>query len=526
MLRAESSKLKEKYRSNSEASSRIVLAALKTLTKGGLIVLMAIATNNLLTFVRRVIIVRSLPKGDFGVYTLGIAILAFITIFASLGLLIGSQRYIAFFYSSNDYGSVKGVVYSTIKIMLVSTAVLSLGILFLINHIANIFNEPGLKTVMYLILLILPLSLALSMLTSFYTGFKVVSVQLYFVSLLFNVVSITFILLAFQINRSVGNAFLGMLLAYMLSFGALLIYSKKHFPVRLRAIKKTIVTKQLLLLSLPIFVMNLTVLVINQISILIMGFSKTAEVVGTYGVATSYVQFVEMIFAALVVIFLPVITGMTAKGEKEEAKRVYSSATKWVYILSVPLFATFLLFPSESIKLMFGSRYVEAATIVQILCIGRFFNILFGPNGELMLAYGRTGLLMINALAGGVVNICLNVLLVPHYGASGAAISFAISVSILNLSTAVELFLLYGIQPFDIDYLKQLGLGVLVVTSLFYPFRFLFKRVFWLLPVFYPAVLALMLVLMSLTRSISEMDKELLASMLGKLKSFFRKSEA
>ena len=80
--------------------------------------------------------------------------------------------------------------------------------------------------------------------------------------------------------------------------------------------------------------------------------------------------------------------------------------------------------------------------------MGQLFNTAAGPLGLVINMSGRQYLTMSNnALVAGL-NIASCLFLIPRYGLTGAAISTASALTLVNLIKLVEVRVLFGIHPF------------------------------------------------------------------------------
>jgi O-antigen/teichoic acid export membrane protein len=106
------------------------------------------------------------------------------------------------------------------------------------------------------------------------------------------------------------------------------------------------------------------------------------------------------------------------------------------------------------LDIFFGSRYVGTAFALQILSLGFFIHAVFGPNGSTLITMGETKFLMWSVLITAIVNIILNIVLIPPLGIIGAAIATASALAMKNISWAARLYSLSKIHPFTRNYLK------------------------------------------------------------------------
>jgi O-antigen/teichoic acid export membrane protein len=79
----------------------------------------------------------------------------------------------------------------------------------------------------------------------------------------------------------------------------------------------------------------------------------------------------------------------------------------------------------------------------------------------MLMMTGRPGLTLIDSCLSGVINIILNLWLIPRYGMLGAAIATGIAVALVNLIQLVQVRYLYQCYPFRLGTLKTLMAGVI-----------------------------------------------------------------
>ena len=80
----------------------------------------------------------------------------------------------------------------------------------------------------------------------------------------------------------------------------------------------------------------------------------------------------------------------------------------------------------------FGSEFSNGFLPLLILCIGHLVNILAGPAGNVLCMSGFERKAFHAGVLGTLVNLLLNLFLIPIYGMTGAAIATAFSFIVWN----------------------------------------------------------------------------------------------
>ncbi len=87
------------------------------------------------------------------------------------------------------------------------------------------------------------------------------------------------------------------------------------------------------------------------------------------------------------------------------------------YVFIVPL----AIWPAEVIRMLLGEAYVEAAPVLRVHVLSNVFCILGVAQSTWLIGKGLLWAGLRNTLVGAVVNVVLNVLVIPRFGALGAA---------------------------------------------------------------------------------------------------------
>ena len=124
---------------------------------------------------------------------------------------------------------------------------------------------------------------------------------------------------------------------------------------------------------------------------------------------------------------------------------------------------------------LFGVRYEDSATYLTLLSLAYYFNAALGFNGLTLKVFGKVRFIVVISILAAIVNIGLNFLLIPRYGALGAAIGTASTLIAHNIMKQVGLRMGTGISLFqrrDAPVYLSIAAGaaiLLIVHALFAP---------------------------------------------------------
>lgn len=129
----------------------------------------------------------------------------------------------------------------------------------------------------------------------------------------------------------------------------------------------------------------------SQIDVIIIGKLLGTEVLGVYNIAKQLIMRPAQIIN-------PVITKVTfpamAKVQNDTAilRRVYLQTVNYLSSVNFPIYAMMIVLAPEIVLFLFGSKWMTAVPIVQILSIYGAVRSTGNPIGSLMLAKGRANL--------------------------------------------------------------------------------------------------------------------------------------
>ena len=152
----------------------------------------------------------------------------------------------------------------------------------------------------------------------------------------------------------------------------------------------------------------------------------TPEAVGNYSVAVRLSEVWYFIPMAITSSLFPAIINAKKVSEKlyhRRLQKLYDLMT-WLAIgIALPM--TFLA--NDIIRLLFGVQYQDAAGVLRIYVWAGVFVFLGVASSQYLVAENYTKISFFRTFAGGIVNVILNIIMIPKYGINGAATATLIS---------------------------------------------------------------------------------------------------
>ncbi|MUV57115.1 oligosaccharide flippase family protein [Halogeometricum sp. CBA1124] len=429
------------------------------LLKGGGVAFGASLFSKAVGFVFNITLARFLGASGYGLFVLGLTVAHFAQPVALLGLPDGIVRYVSKYRSEDRPAKVRGTVLTSIGISAAFAVVLGAGVFLFAGELATrVFDEPELVQILPLFGLAVPFYVLLQTSTSVAVGFKRIEYQQVVRNVLFPLLKLGAVggalLLGYQLQGAVSGLVVAVALA---SVAGVVVIPRLFTEIELRGAVDPEVSR-LLRYSLPVFLSGFSYLALNQIDRLVLGAFRPSSAVGIYNASSVLSQQGVLFFAAIVTIFNPIASDLYSSGSIERLQTVYRTVTRWILMLSFPIAVVGSLFATELLRL-FNAQFVAGVPILVLLFGAQLLYVAVGPAGELLQMSGFQDIVLLDTVSMLVVNVVLNLLLVPRYGAIGAAVATAVSISGVQLAELYQTKRYVGIQPIGKRYLYIVVIG-------------------------------------------------------------------
>jgi O-antigen/teichoic acid export membrane protein len=210
----------------------------------------------------------------------------------------------------------------------------------------------------------------------------------------------------------------------------------------------------------PRAVANLTQILLQRLDIVLVAIMRGPAEAAVYTAATRFLVAGQFGNTAIIMAAQPRFAELFAVGDYRGGGRVYQVTTAWLIVLTWPLYLLAVIYGSEVLSL-FGHSYQAGHMVVVILGLTMLLWAACGQVDTVLITVGRSGWSLANGLLALVVNVVLDVLLIPSYGITGAAIGWAAAIVAWNLIPLAQLAFSYRLHPFGRGALIAGGLAVL-----------------------------------------------------------------
>jgi O-antigen/teichoic acid export membrane protein len=404
-----------------------------------------------LMYLYRIITARALGPEHYGILNLTLTIFWISVNLSNAGANQGIQRKISEAIGKDQEEKVEKFFWSSVDFTL-TAAIGIAGIIFLGSDIiANlIFNKPVLTTYIKIFSLAIPLQVLYTDLASYSKAHKNLIYPMLVDKIYRSGLTLGLTALAIYLGLGLNSLMLIQVFAIATSslIMAYLAQSKVRPFLRRFSTSRKQERKELIKYSWPLFFSGLIGITMGRIDNIFLGIFDTSETLGVYTAAFPTAQTLMVIGGSLSGILFPTVSEYYAKGMKERSIEITSIALKWIIAASLPALALMVIFARPILTLLFGTAYSSGGTALAILGTAYFIQTTTVYAGSFINSEDRTQIMLYNSLAVAIINIGLNLLLIPRYSATGASAATAFAITIGSLIAVVESYYFFDVQPY------------------------------------------------------------------------------
>lgn len=496
-----------------------IQSALRSIGLSAALIFGATLLSQGLGFLTRVVMTRYLPVDGYGNVVIGLSVLNLFGIAALAGMPNALSRYLPRQETTNERRS---ILVSTFQIVGVFSLTLTISVYLAGDLLATlVFGDQRLVWIIRIFAGILPFYAMFRLSLGGFRGYEATYPRI----ILQNVLRPGLQLAGIVVFVLIGYGTTGIAFAYGIAFvgvaviGIVILYRKSECHVRdLAQHGSTRRYRELLTFSVPLAASGAINMIAKHSDLIILGIYKPSSLVGIYDVSFKMAVFLPLLFTpALGYLFTPIMSRLDANTELQRMDELYTVMTRWLVVAAFPIFALLFMFPGQSLGFFFGANYQDGQTALRILLIGFMIGLLPGMTGNFLTAVGETKLLMFISTGTMLLNVVVNIVLIPSYGIVGAAIATASARTFNIIFQYYFIYRMYSVNPFDRKYIIPTILMTGLFVSLFLaPISFTTLNFILAVPV--AAGLGLVYIAFFLvTRSIYEVELLLVDELLKKI---------
>lgn len=447
----------------------------KTMVKGTLWGMAGSLLLKIISFVYFILIAHFFSQEDIGTFYLALSIVGVLGIFADLGISFAFQRFIPYYLGKGEKTKAFALLKGAYILVIGLSLTITLLVLAAADNISKFYQNEQLGLSLYVMALNFVINSVFLLNTYAFVSFKRMREQ----TISFNAQNFLKLALTSVLLFALGSNVLALSWGFVLATLGAAIWS-------LRALWKVIkdegmhgsigmgeifeIIKEIIPFGIIISIISSMWVIVSSTDRIMLGYmldpEKAASEIAVYSFAVTLAWMVILFTGVTSTIFLPIISELHAKGKKNEMERLSSFAVRWTMILMAPTAIIFLIFPGELLDMMYGSEYAAGKTVMVLFAIAGFVRGASLIHSSIFAALRMLKVELKIAVIAALVNVALNLVLIPAYGIDGAAFASAAALMLVSV-----LFFYYSKKILGYVFLrgmvKPILAGLIVCAALF-----------------------------------------------------------
>jgi len=407
-----------------------------------------------------ILLTRLLGAEQFGLYKVAVTAGEIAAGFALLGMEYAMVRFVSLFASRGDMERLRGTLQVGMGLVALSSLLIGAGLFALATPLAlYMFHEPRLIPLLRLASLIVPFLTLSRVLASATRGFNKMQYATGAQQIAQPLIRLILIAPLVLIGLTAGKAMIPYIVGVFATCALLLYFLDHLFPLRrpLQTARRD--ARGLMLFSLPAYFSTLLDTFGPNLQTVLLGSLNTIATVGIFAAAAQVSMASSMFNQSIGTTSSPIVSELHGQGDREQMAHFYQTTTKWMFTANLPVFLIVLLL-SEPILAIFGKEFVEGSTALTILALANLVIAAAGISDGVLAMTGNTPVKLANSAAQAVFTIGLGFMLIPRWGALGAAVSVLVTAMVVNLLRVSEVFVLFRMLPYHLSIIKPATAGL------------------------------------------------------------------
>ena len=450
--------------------------------RGSSLMLLGRSMSLVVNFVIQVMIVRYLGKAQYGLFAYAMSFVTVAQTLAIFGLDRALTRFVPIYHERRDYNKMFGTI------LLVLGTILSLGTLMIVaSYVFQGFisqtllsdQEANKEQVIALLLILIGLAPVqalddlIAAMFAIFANPRSIFFRKYVLSpgLKLSVVLLLIIGGSDVFFLATGYLLAGILGVAVYAFALVRTLKQQQLFANFQIEGLHVPARELFAFTVPLLTSDLVYVLMSSSDALLLGHFRTTAEVGTFRVVQPAAILNLFVLQSFTLLFTPIAARLFARNDREGINNLYWQTAIWTSILSFPIFALTFSLAHPITVVLYGQEWAESAVILALLSVGYYFNAALGFNGLTLKVYGKLRYVVVINMLAAIVNVLVNLWLIPLYGAFGAACGTCATMIVHNILKQAGLRFGTGVSLFERKHMKVYlsiiigALGLLAVQS-------------------------------------------------------------
>lgn len=423
-------------------------AHLSPIIRGAAVVMAIRIIGAGLVYASHVFLARWLGSFEFGIYAYVWVCVTILSSLATLGLTSAVVRFIPEYVTKKRWGRVAGIVRQS-RLVTFSTAIVISGIGSCFIAVGAEFIAPYYLIPLYIGMACVPLFALILLYTELARGFGWLALAYlpqFIGRPVFLIIGVGIIL---RVNQTTDGA-TAMGVAMLYCFTTVLLqalFFSNRIPRAIRQARPVYHTRYWARITFPLLLMQGFELFLYNTDMIMLGGFVDPDDIAVYTAAARTAGLICFVLYAVVAVAAPKYSALHAANKQTELRALVVAVVRWIFWPSL-LFGIGLVIVGEPVLALFGPTFTSGYPVLVVLIIG---NLVVASTGSSAPLLNVTGYQSTCASVFGstvILNIVLNLVLIPQYGLMGAAIATATSMGVTSLGLTIVVRRRFGFYSF------------------------------------------------------------------------------
>jgi O-antigen/teichoic acid export membrane protein len=439
--------------------------------RGSTLLLAGRGLGALVNLAVHVLMVRHLSVAEYGAFAFAMAAMVLVAHLVGLGLERGVSRYVPIYQELGEFGELAGTIALSIG-SIAATGLFCIALAWLFLDVAGtrVGIESRTLSLASIFLCGAPLQALDDVavrLFAIFTSPRALLVRRHLLTPGLRLAAVLaaiaadgdarFLAVAWVLGLAAGLAISAWVIAAALKAAGLL---SSFVPSRIR-----IPARALFRFSLPLLSTTGLTAARVQLVVLLLGALHSAASVAAYRAVLPLANLNQIVFDSFKLLFSPAAARSYARGEHREIDALYWRSSAWIVLLSFPLLVGTVALSEPVAGLVLGESYAHSGTLLAVLAIGHFVHAAFGCNTLTLETHRAVTSIVSIDVAALLFSLAASVVLIPRFGALGAALGTSLTLALMNVLAQATLVRREFLRLIDADFLRVL-VSVLAGTAI------------------------------------------------------------
>jgi len=414
-------------------------------------------------FISQILLARYLGPIEYGQFSIGWSFFQLIGIIAAFGfdyaiIKFGSK------YWDEQLGKLKSLTLKFNFLALIGTGLILLIIFAFLGKVLIFFNKMELLNVFQLFAIGIPFYVFIKINSAATRITNNMQYSVFSEEVVRRGLQLLFVFLIINAGLQLKASILATILSFVIAAIVIGLFTFKLFFRKIHTIPTKIDLRSIFRYSIYVTGSAITASVLVWFDRIILGLFQPAFQVGLYQSAIQVTLLFPTVLLAVNIVMAPLIVSLHQKNDMEHLKKTYRISTRWILYLAIPLALLIFTYPEFILTGLYGEAYSAGKGILLILTISQLFNIGTGVVTQILILTGHEKKWFWYTFIALLINVSLNVLLIPIYGGVGTAVASGLALIVLNLLGLFSSKTIVGVFPYEKKLLKG-GLAAIGVVA-------------------------------------------------------------